>query len=152
MMKGKLTKLALCAADAVLRGQNPGAGPSDEPAHLVRGREGEEAAYFYLRAQDYVIVARNFRSRRHRGEIDLIGWDRDVLCFIEVKTRRERTRVPAEMAVDGPKQTLLRSTAREYLRRVKGNPQVRFDIVVVYDEGRQESPHITLFKNAFPIA
>ena len=32
-------------------------------------------------------VARNFRLPNRGGEIDLIGWDRDVLCFIEVKTR-----------------------------------------------------------------
>ncbi len=41
-------------------------------------------------------VARNFRLPNRGGEIDLIGWDRDVLCFIEVKTRTTRNVKPAE--------------------------------------------------------
>ncbi len=46
------------------------------------------------------MVARNFRSARCRGEIDLIGWDADVLCFIEVKTQNSRDVKTAEAAVD----------------------------------------------------
>ena len=57
------------------------------PPHQRTGARGEEDAYFYLRSLGYVMVARNFRTPRCRGEIDLIGWDRDVLCFVEVKTR-----------------------------------------------------------------
>ena len=64
--------------------------PEQVPQHQRTGRQGEEDAYFYLRKKGYVIVARNFRSPHHRGEIDLIGWDKDVLCFIEVKTRTTR--------------------------------------------------------------
>jgi len=36
---------------------------------------GEEEAYFYLRKLGYVMVARNYRSARRQGEIDLIGWE-----------------------------------------------------------------------------
>src|ERR1035438_2197415 len=64
--------------------------PEKAPPHQRTGRRGEEAAYFYLRTLGYVIVSRNFRSPHRRGEIDLIGWDKDVLCFIEVKTRTTR--------------------------------------------------------------
>jgi putative endonuclease len=99
------------------------------------------------------MVARNFRSPRHKGEIDLIGWDRDELCFVEVKTRKRRSMVPAEMAVDAPKEAMLRATAKAYLRRMKEKPKVRFDIVSLYYEGAgaKEGPQITLFKNAFPM-
>jgi len=151
-MKGKLTKLALRAADAVLRSRSAKGDSADEPAHLARGRKGEEAAYFYLREHGYVIVARNFRSLRHRGEIDLIGWDGGILCFIEVKTRTGQTLVPAEMAVDGPKRSLLRATARDYLHRVKGLPAIRFDVISVYFHYDRAVPEITLFKNAFPMS
>jgi putative endonuclease len=53
-------------------------------AHHRTGRRGEEAAYFHLRKLGYIMVARNFRSPRCRGEIDLIGWDADVLCFVSM--------------------------------------------------------------------
>src|SRR5689334_20810589 len=74
--------------------------PSKRAEHLHTGQRGEEDAYFYLRKRGYVMVARNFRSSRRKGEIDLIGWDKDVLCFIEVKTRSTRQVKPAEAAVD----------------------------------------------------
>ena len=119
-------------------------------AHLHTGERGEEAAYFHLRKLGYVMVARNYRSPRRRGEIDLIGWEKDVLCFIEVKTRSSKDFIPAEVAVDADKQHDLREVAREYLRKVPGEPTTRFDIVSVYFEGPE--PEITLFRNAFPFS
>src|SRR5215472_10343797 len=74
------------------------------PPHLRTGRRGEEDAYFYLRRLGYVMVARNFRLPGRRGEIDLIGWEDDVLCFIEVKTRTSHAVEPAEAAVDRAKE------------------------------------------------
>ena len=75
--------------------------PADaRPRHQRTGTRGEEDAYFHLRKLGYVMVARNFRSPRRRGEIDLIGWEADVLCFIEVKTRTSRDVKTAEAAVD----------------------------------------------------
>ena len=124
--------------------------PRNRAAHLYTGERGEEAAYFHLRKLGYVMVARNYRSPRRRGEIDLIGWDRDVLCFVEVKTKSSKDYIPAEVAVDAEKQHDLREVAREYLRKVPGEPLTRFDIVSVYFQAAQ--PEITLFKNAFPMS
>jgi len=77
--------------------------PDNRPEHLRTGQRGEEAAYFYLRRRGYIMVARNFRSPNRRGEIDLIGWHDDTLCFIEVKTRTTHDVKPAEAAVDREK-------------------------------------------------
>jgi putative endonuclease len=122
----------------------------DLPPHQLTGRRGEEDAYFHLRKLGYIIVARNYRSHRRRGEIDLIGWDQDVLCFIEVKTRTSHDVKPAEAAVDPAKRRELSSVARDYLRRLPPSCQWRFDIVSVYYEERQTSrPKFELFKNAF---
>jgi putative endonuclease len=118
------------------------------PEHLETGRRGEEEAYFYLRRQGYVIVARNYRSPRSRSELDLVAWEGETLCFVEVKTRTTRDVKPAEAAVDAEKQRDLGGVAREFLRKVKGNPPCRFDIVSVYFEGNGKS-EITLFKDAF---
>ncbi len=145
---GRLTRLTLRALDsliALLPGQDAG------PEHLRTGRRGEEEAYFHLRKIGYVIVARNYRSPRSRSELDLVGWDRDTLCFIEVKTRTTRDVKPAEFAVDFEKQRDLAGVARDFLRRTRGSPPFRFDIVSVYFEaGRQ--PEIQVFRNAFSIA
>ncbi len=83
------------------------------------------------------MVARNFRSPRHHGEIDLIGWDHDVLCFIEVKTRTTRDVKPAEAAVDRAKRRALRKVVRDYMQSLPRRafpvpPPWRFDVVTVY--------------------
>jgi putative endonuclease len=124
---------------------------SDRAQHLVTGSRGEDAAYFHLRSLGYTMVARNFRSPRRRGEIDLIGWDGETLCFIEVKTRSSRAVMPAEAAVDSDKQDDLRLVAREYLHRVSSDPQVRFDVISVYLHADTATPEIELFKNAFAV-
>ncbi len=146
-MSGTLTRSALRGLDALNRWTGS---KQDEAAHLATGRRGEEEAYFYLRRQGYVMVARNWRSPRRRGEVDLIGWDGNVLCFIEVKTRSTRDVKPAEAAVDRPKQKELLAMAREYLRRLKTSPAWRFDIVSIYLEKPGEPPEFNLLKSAFP--
>lgn len=151
-MKGKFTRSVIRVLDAIFRASRSESHPAEKPQHLVTGEQGEEAVYFYLREHGYVMVARNFRSPRHKGEIDLIGWDGDVLCFVEVKSRKRRSLVPAEMAVDAPKEAMLRATAKTYLRRLKEKPRVRFDVVSLYYEGANGGPEITLFKNAFPMS
>jgi putative endonuclease len=147
-MSGTITRLTLRALDRVasLLPRR-----SAEAEHLRTGRRGEEAAYFYLRRLGYVMVARNYRSPRSRSELDLVGWDGDTLCFIEVKTRTTRDVKPAEAAVDPAKQRDLGQVAREFLRKISGNPPFRFDVVSIYFEGGPE-PQIELFKNAFAIA
>ena len=98
------------------------------------------------------MVSRNYRSPRRRGEIDLIGWDRDVLCFVEVKTRTSRQVKPAEAAVDRDKQSDLCAVAREYARRLPADLPQRFDVISVYYENPHAGARIELFKNAFPVA
>jgi putative endonuclease len=86
------------------------------------------------------MVARN-RPARHHGEIDLIGWDKDLLCFIEVKTRTTRNVKPATAAVDRKQRHDLRVVIRDYLRSLPQRqlPQIlqwRLDVVTVYYEGQ----------------
>jgi putative endonuclease len=120
------------------------------PEHIDTGLKGEEEAYFYLRRRGYVIIARNYRGTNSRGELDLVGWEGETLCFVEVKTRTAHDVKPAEAAVDEVKQRDLCRVAREFLRRIKDNPPFRFDVVSVYLEPAQP-PQIELFKNAFPM-
>jgi len=118
------------------------------PEHLRIGMRGEDEAYFQLRRMGYVIVARNFRSPRCHGEIDLIGWEGDTLCFIEVKTRTSHDVKTAEAAVDRHKRREVAEVAREYLKRLPVSCQWRFDFVSVYYVGRTSRPQIEIFRNA----
>jgi len=149
MSSGRLTHATLRALDWLAARTLP---PEKGPAHQRIGRRGEQAAYFYLRKLGYVIVARNFRSPRRRGEIDLIGWDKDVLCFIEVKTRSSRDIKPAEAAVDRDKQRELAAMAREYLRPLPASTQWRFDVLSVYYDALARQPQFELFQNAHPVS
>lgn len=123
--------------------------PADpRPLRHRIGQRGEEDAYFYLRKLGYTMVARNYRSARCRGEIDLIGWDSDVLCFIEVKTRTSREVKTPEAAVDRHKRRELAEVAREYLSHLPPTCQWRIDIVSVYYERFTSRPQIEVFRNA----
>jgi putative endonuclease len=118
-------------------------------AHHRTGRRGEEAAFFHLRKLGYTMVARNFRSPRCRGEIDLIGWDDDVLCFVEVKTRTTRDVKPGVAAVDRHKRREVAAVVRDYLRRLPPSCQWRFDVVsVYYQESKASQPQIEVFRNS----
>jgi putative endonuclease len=121
------------------------------PAHQRTGKQGEEAAYFYLRKLGYIIVARNFRSPRRRGEIDLIGWDKDVLCFIEVKTRTSHAVKPAEAAVDRDKRREVAAMAREYMRPLPPSCQWRVDVLSVYFESTSSPPQFEVFRNVLAV-
>lgn len=166
MFSGRITQITIRALDFLAQHMLPA---NHIAQHTRTGRRGEDDAYFYLRRLGYVMVARNFRSSRRRGEIDLIGWNRDVLCFIEVKTRTTHDVKPAETAVDHRKWQQLHTVAQEYLRGLpcdsqrqsphhnsqhsnpdSSAPQWRFDIVTVYYDPHSSRPRFELFENALP--
>ena len=164
-MKGTLVRSAANALDKL----SAAIGRKErKAAHLVTGRAGEDAVYFHLRKLGYVMVARNWRVPQCKGELDLVAWDGDVLCFIEVKTRTTHDVKPAEAAVDLHKRKELALMARNFIRRLRRvePPAYRFDVVSVYFStgspgtparatparpGDPASAEITLFKNAFSV-
>lgn len=120
---------------------------SSPPSNLVvKGNRGERLAYHYLRGQGYRIVARQYR--RPFGEIDLIGWEKDVLCFVEVKLRTQLDHGRPEEAVNRKKQRQICRVARDYRRRYKLHDiNYRYDIVSIW--GRLETPQYQLIRGAF---
>jgi len=149
MSSGFLTHAIIRILDAVAEKV---LAPTAGPEHQRTGRRGEEDAYFYLRRLGYVMVARNYRSPRRHGEIDIIGWHKNVLCFIEVKTRTTRDVKPAEAAVGPEKRKELLYVAREYLRRVPPSCQWRFDVLTVYYDRHPGQPQFELFQNVFHLS
>ncbi len=119
------------------------------------GKVGESLAYEYLRDCGYRIVCANFKTpvgRNRRGslitaEIDLIAYDEDCLCFIEVKTRKSEDFVSPLTAVDLRKQRQIVRAARMYRRLFNTkDTSFRYDVVTIVLE-----PHlkIELIKNYF---
>src|SRR5271169_755635 len=145
MLPVGFTRTVIRSLDWVARRVLP---PDPSPQRHQVGRRGEEDAYFHLRKLGYTMVARNFRSPRCRGEIDLIGWEGDTLCFVEVKTRTTRDVKPGEAAVDRHKRRQVAAVVRDYLRRFPPSCQWRFDVVgVYYLESRASQPQIEVFRN-----
>ena len=115
------------------------------------GVRGETYAYWYLRRHGYTIVARNFTVPGVHGEIDLVGYDGDVLAFVEVKTRQgeDGARGLPEDAITRDKRRNLSRMARQFLayRRIREAP-CRFDVVAI--ESRPgHRPVVRLHKGAF---
>src|SRR6185503_19292104 len=104
------------------------------------GTLGESYAAAYLDQLGFRLVAANFTlpvGRNLRGavinaEIDLIAYDGDTLCFIEVKTRASDWFAPPQVNVDKRKQRQITRAARVY-RQMLGikNETCRFDVVTV---------------------
>jgi|SRR5664279_2202080 len=149
MSAGRLTQVTVRTLDWLAAKTLP---PESVAAHHQTGRRGEEDAYFHLRRRGYTMIARNYRSPNHRGELDLVGWNHDVLCFIEVKTRTSRTFKPAEAAVDRDKQRELSLVARDFVRHLPAPCAWRFDVIAVYYEHGRTRPSFELFQNAFSVS
>jgi putative endonuclease len=95
---------------------------------LAFWRRAEIGAARYLRSEGFQIVASGFRVKE--GEVDLIGWEKEILVFIEVKSRRSTD--PPENAVGYTKQQRIVRAARAYISRYKQHDATfRFDIVAV---------------------
>lgn len=120
---------------------------ADEPQHLRQGRLGEQAAYRHLRKLGYTVVARNYRTRDGRGEVDLVAWDREQLVFVEVKTRTTDEFGAPETAVDRTKRLHIIRAADDYLRRAGvERSAARFDVVSVT---WRDPIEIKVWKDAF---
>ena len=104
-------------------------------------------AYEHVCDEGFRVVARNYRSRSGRGEIDLLGWDDAWLACIEVKTRKNDDFGRPESRVNREKRKNLIAAAYDYARRADVDPDLlRFDIVSVL---LGEPPEVELYRAAF---
>jgi putative endonuclease len=100
--------------------------------HLDLGREGERLAKMHLEATGYEILDENWTHGKL--EVDLIAYKNKVIIFTEVKTRTGSYFGQPEDFVDARKQRLLVEAAEEYVYLMNHQGEVRFDIIsVLYD-------------------
>lgn len=103
------------------------------------GQQAEQQAKDLLEAAGILIIGQNLRCKA--GEIDLVGLDRSVLIFIEVRHRHDSRHGGAAASVNRAKQQRLIRSAHYFLpslgRRYFGHttPVCRFDVVTVEPHG-----------------
>ena len=107
----------------------------------ARGQQAEDRALAYLQQQGLSLVVRNYACRF--GEIDLVMQERQVLVFVEVRSRRRPGFGGAAASVNQAKQQRLWRTAEHYLmlrsRQARpeqsgDSPACRFDVVAIEGE------------------
>lgn len=114
---------------------------------LKSGNKAETFACKFLSRKGYKIISRNYRTKF--GEIDIIAQDEDILCFVEVKYRKNSDFGNPEDFVDFRKQKKLLKTAKIYLAQKRiSEVNIRFDIIGLVSDSKNK--YIAkLIKNAF---
>jgi putative endonuclease len=130
---------------------------TDSSVRLDLGKLGEAYAAAYLEQTGYRLVAANFTlpvGRNMRGavvntEIDLVAYEGETLCFVEVKTRASDWFASPQINVDRRKQRQITRAARAY-RNMFGleDQPYRYDVItiVLSPEEPEFIPRIELFR------
>lgn len=105
------------------------------------GKEGERKARWYLRLHGWKIIEKNFKNPF--GEVDIIAKKKDVLAFIEVKTRLTDIFGTPSQAVTKQRQQRYIMGAKYYFANREADCTVRFDVIEIF---RGQINHI---ENAF---
>lgn len=121
------------------------------------GIKGELIAQDYLFRHKLRLVCANFKTPvgRNRkgvlvnGEIDLIAYEDDILCFIEVKTRTSDDFAAPIQAVDLRKQRQIIRTAKRYRKIFHlENAKFRYDAIGIVLKDKK-APKIDYFRDFF---
>jgi putative endonuclease len=108
---------------------------------------GETLVCNHLKDRGFSILAKNFMTRR--GEIDIIARKEELVCFVEVKTRRSLRRGTGAEAVTPLKMKKILHAAKIFItkKRIKGC-RYRIDVAEVFwPEGRK--PSIKYYPNVY---
>ena len=124
----------------------PSPDPRPGPSRTALGRRGEDLAAQLLLREGYRLIDRNYRIRQ--GEIDLIAEDGEILCFVEVRSKKDVTRGHPLETIDRRKRGRILRAAEHYLatRRTDCDEHVRFDVISIVYEPDLE---ILLIQDAF---
>ena len=114
--------------------------------HNELGKQGEKMAAAYLAKNGYDILEQNFYF--DKAEIDIVAQkNKETIVVVEVKTRNSNFFGNPQDFVSPSKIKLLVKAANEYVISKNLDVEVRFDIIAVIKNKREEK--IEHFKNAF---
>jgi len=112
----------------------------------IVGRKGESIAAEYLEKQGYIVLERNFRTPY--GEIDLICKQANVIIFVEVKSRTNRSLGPPEISITSRKAEHLRCAAEHFIQQhTELTNDWRIDAVTILIRPGISPPSIDHFEN-----
>lgn len=113
------------------------------------GQHYEALARDYLEQKGLTLLEQNYHSQF--GEIDLIMFDQQILCFIEVKFRKSNAFGGAISAIPHAKQQKIIKTAQFYISSTPAIAQraMRFDALILQLESSVSDLNIEWIQNAF---
>ncbi len=111
----------------------------------ILGDHGEALVEQFIRKNNFKVIAKNYRQRH--GEIDLVATHKEIVAFIEVKTRTNPTIAPST-AITTSKQRRIFLTAKSFIAEHKLYEKVlRFDVALISIVNNQ--PTLEYIPNAF---
>ncbi len=113
--------------------------------NLNIGDLGETIAKDFLKKKGYKIVEQNYRNKW--GEIDLICKEKDVLVFVEVKTRIGEQFGTPEHALNKNKIQRLIRNAQAYMARKKYMVEYKIDAVCIVLDKNNKLKRINHYEN-----
>ncbi len=106
------------------------------------GENGELLAKEFLLQKKYIILKTNWRFKR--SEIDIIAQDKNIIVFVEVKTRNNSSFGNPEDFVTAHKIKKMQEAADAYIEEFNWQGELRFDIIAI-----EKNNKITHFEDAF---
>lgn len=102
----------------------------NRPSRRITGIKGEDYVCAELCKRGFRLLERNVSEKF--AEIDIVARDGDVLCFIEVRTRRDTTLGHPAETITPSKIKTIRRAAEAYLARHRTEPcPIRFDVATI---------------------
>jgi len=109
------------------------------------GKTGEDLAISFLKDKGYDFLSRNYRYKKY--EIDLIFQYKNLLIFVEVKTRNNVDFGFPEEQVSSRQEKAIQAAAEQYIFENNWLKDIRFDIIAI--DFQEASPRIEHFIDAF---
>jgi putative endonuclease len=119
--------------------------PKKNADRELTGKIGEALVAHSLEQQGFKILERNYR--KFYGEIDIIAVKKDLLVFVEVRSRTHQFEDSLKILPSKQKKIVL--VARAFLAKHKydDNKTCRFDVAFVHGAGVDRT--VTYIPNAF---
>jgi putative endonuclease len=113
--------------------------------NLETGKLGERIAKRYLQDKKYRIAEENYKTKY--AEIDLIAHKKDILIFVEVKTKIGEQFGSPEDSINRDKMKRLKRSAHVYAVKKRYAKRYRIDAICIVLDKEREASRINHYEN-----